>query len=261
MLDGVMVLNLKRKLRRKWLCTGALLAKNVPVENILYHYGPDAANYDSVVGVLEDAVADGFSNFQIPLDRKWYPDMNVVMTAQFWSYMKIARQAAEEGKTFFWIHDDWKLNYDYYFYKTLVGVLEDLGDFAFCLLDPFLSSSVDGFIMLEMGKKISWEFDIPIVNGIAGGSDVGIIVSPRGGEWLVENAVPAFFSGDRFSFTSFEGFTVYYRLYDLMPIPGVYSMEKSVVRMLADFGYMGSTIHDVELIEKEGIWKTLRENG
>lgn len=235
-LDAVVVLTLEGQDWRKWLCTGGLLARDVLLKCIRYHVGPPALDYSGTLSVLESAIADGFPRFQESIDDGSFKALNVAMAAQFWSYMKICRESVEKDETYLWIHDDHRLVFDFWRYGDLVNGLEENVDvpFRFCLL------TCSDFGRKQPSLEVL-DYVLKVYSGVRGPSDVGVIVSPLGAEWLLDNGRPSVNS----AWGNFETWMEYLSLYT-PELEGAYSVCVDAVCPFEHHSYVGSTIHDVE---------------
>lgn len=251
----IVLLNLEGEDKRKDVAMGGLMARRVPFDKIEVHHGPRGVDYVDVRAVCEDAADDGFVGFKKVLDDRSYIYLNVSIAAQFWSYLKIARDCVEIDQPLMWIHDDFFLRYDWEEYDRIsIGMSDRDPDWKLVLMmywtppewDLFDKRSVDMF--LDYGQ-------IPVSKGLLGACDISLLMSPRGAKWLIENAAPTTFD---FKWNSFETWILYLSQQD--DHTGFYSVMRSAVVSVGGIAgptYLGSEIHDAELVEKRGKWKYL----
>lgn len=268
MIDNVVMLTLEKTDRRTWIGTGGLLACGVPFNRILYHVGEDGKDYSGTVEVLEAAVKDGFPKFQECLDDGSYMDLKPTIAAQFWSYMQICRESIEKNKIFLWIQDDMSLIYSFQLYMDLCDRLYERECFLFCLLSWWVSldwtnpysDGKDGFyrglkclfrpegnyLVSDRSSVPDMLDKIPFFNGVLGGCDAAVIVTPVGAKWLIENGKPVSIGveGKVRGWESFETWMFSCGVDKDFDDSGKYTTCFGAYREIAPVSYIGSNIFE-----------------
>lgn len=177
-LDGAMFINLERRMDRYWFALGGLTALEFPKDCITRFIAQDGQAYESTEGVHAAAVADGFDYFsEFRADTRNY-------AAWYWTYRRALRHIIETGQTLLVLIDDHlpKPGWTYRRLSYLVDYCEfrsgDHGDFRILQL-------CHSFYGHEQGFNQDPETGI-LSRGLAGGFDIGSIISPNGAKLLLE---------------------------------------------------------------------------
>lgn len=256
-LDAVVVLTLEREERRKWIATGGLWACGVPHHLVFYEIGDDARDYSGTVSVLEAAIDDGFPKFGECLSDGSHENLSHPLVAQFWSYLRICRRAVEDGHIYLWIQDCRYLNRDW---EDCVEMVHSIDDLFFCVLGEIK----EGFFVEDLKSLDILDYKIPVCQGLYSSFDAGVIVAPKGAQWLIENAKPGgygtFLPEHNIELPAWGCFETY--LHRLCQDPsfnfdGVYTTFEGIV-VEHPYSYIGSTISDAN---EKPLHKSFKDGG
>ena len=180
-LPDVYIMNLSREVKRRYISIGAMLAHNVPLENLHVYKAIDDRNFETSNDLLHAAINDGFPQFENYLNTR----KAIAGFGQMWNYCRFWRDVATKWKqTTLLIQDDRRLNHNYH---RIIQELEST-----LALENFHFLSLWGHKgVLKKGVEIKrTSHDKRVAEGIiAGGACVCSIVSPKGAEWILENAI------------------------------------------------------------------------
>ena len=180
-LPDVYIMNLSREVKRRYISTGAMLANNVPLENLHIYKAIDDRNFEASNDLLHAAIDDGFPQFENYIDT----EKAIARFGQMWNYCRFWRDVATKWeKITLLIQDDRRFNHNYY-----------------RIIQEFESTlSLENFHFLSLwGAKSVQKKDVEIKRTshdnrvaeglISSGACVCHIVSPKGAAWILENAI------------------------------------------------------------------------
>lgn len=177
-LPDVYIMNLPSMTKRRYMSIGAMLANDVPIEKINIHRGIDDRKFESSNQLIETAITDGFPQFENYLNT----GKTIAGFGQLWNYCRFWRNVVERNKTELLIQDDRRLQVRY---PKIIKNIEDIiysEDFHFLSLWGH-----QGILQTEIKPHPSKK---NISEGIIGsGACVCSIVSPKGAQWILENAI------------------------------------------------------------------------
>ena len=184
-LDCAMFMNLATRQDRYWFMMGGLTALNFKDEQIIpfqSHHGQDYADIDAV---HDAAVADGFPYFaDFRASSRNY-------AAWRWTYRAALREIQDSGKTTLLLIDDHlpKPGWTYLRLSYLVDYCEfrsqDYGSFRILQCCHTFYGHEQNFHLKQMPETAMLQL------GLAGGFDVGNIISPLGATLLLEESANA----------------------------------------------------------------------
>lgn len=200
-----MVLNLEVSVDRRRYMGDNLVQWGLKKEDIIFHTAPYCKDYESPRAVKEAAKNDGFDFFvdnyedHPPDDRK--------SIAVCWGICSVLRVIAECGIPRWSILDDMRV------LGSHTGLME--------VWRRRFADRGDEFKVLQLSRVVTRDIptlpndydDSVIVTGVSTDSDYGLLVSPHGAEWLL----------DEIAKTPFKGFATLFRDMIGLDIEGLYS--------------------------------------
>ena len=186
----ILQFSIPRLHERQTLHREKLIEKGVPAENIEVWNGPDGQDYAKTYQIFEAMIDDGFPHAKNFLRANYDHWLGNALAAQHWSYCRLFRHIRDTGETCVCLHDDRMLNEGYY--TDLIGVSEHVQAVAQKAGVPFKFMALEYFPPFSQDEPfIEITYADPeqrVINGIVRlAADVGFILTPAGGEWLLEN--------------------------------------------------------------------------
>ena len=181
-LDCAMFMNLERRKDRYWFAMGGLSALNFKEDQIIPFVSHDGQHYESIDSVHDAAFADGFEEF----DHFRAESRN--HAAWYWTYRGALREIRDSGKTTLLFIDDHlpKPGWNYIRLSYLVDYCEfrsnDYGDFRILQCCHTFFGDEQNFFLKHTPETGMLQL------GLAGGFDIGNIISPLGAELLLREA-------------------------------------------------------------------------
>lgn len=180
-LDGVMIINLERRIDRYYFALGALNALEFNVypgdENVIRFIAHDGQAYPDLKSVQEDAIRDGFEEFGRGLQG-----YSKEQTAWYWSWRSALRRIVEVDKTLLLLIDDYVLKPGWTYWRVYNLVSEcEQSDHGFRLLQLARSTVSEARYTHKPHTSI-------LAKGLSGPIDNGTILNPAGAQLLLDIA-------------------------------------------------------------------------
>ena len=218
-------MNLPRHHVRKDFGNGALVAMEVPYEEIVIWEGKDTVGYKKTYQLFEDAVADGFPHFQEMLDGyadDWIP---IAYASHHWNWCRLLRHlATQQTEPAIVLLDDYFLSKPYPTYHDLcmyaqkVAAEQKTSLKYIALTHNTAPESQFTEVERVMPENILYE-GIP-----SNGTDAASIITPAGARWLLKQ-------WSRLLYPILEGAFLQFIQKDI-DLSGVYTHIASVVKIM-----------------------------
>ena len=180
-LPHIYIMNIPRAVKRRYVSMGALLAHNVPLENLHIYKAIDDRDFENSNELLQAAINDGFPQFANYLNT----EQAIARFGQMWNYCRFWRDVMNKWKkTTLLIQDDRRINHNY------SRIIEELSTTLALENFHFLSLWGHKGVLKKDAEIKPTPHDKRVAEGlIASGACVCHIVSPKGAEWILENAI------------------------------------------------------------------------
>ena len=189
MIDHVIIINLKRREDRYWFALGNLHTLgfdcNRCSDQVIRFVAHDGLDYPNMSAIHKAAVADGFSEFEIPFE---YPERNRAASAWFWTWRCALRHIVEMGdKTVLLLLDDWLPKHGW--------TRERLNNLLYSCERDALEH---GFRIMQLGHSVyanqrfeHTPFNSMLAKGLAGAFSMGAVLNADGAQLLLDVAAEA----------------------------------------------------------------------
>ena len=180
-LDGVMVINLERRIDRYFFVLGSLRSLKFNIypddRQVIRFSAHDGEDYPDIESIQKAAGADGFKEFQRGLTG-----FTKGQTAWYWSWRCALRHIIEIDKTVLLLIDDYVVKPDWSYSRVYNLVSE-------CEQDPH------GFRILQLAHSTFSDARVAhephtsmLAKGLSGSNDNGTILNPAGAQLLLDLA-------------------------------------------------------------------------
>ncbi len=239
-------MNLLRHQTRRDFGNGALVAMDVPYEEIVVWEGKDAFSYEKTYQLYEDAVADGFVHFQYMLTDYADDWMPIAFASHHWNWCRILRYIATElCETAIVLLDD------IYFSKRF-EVMIDIRDYAEQMAAH--DETPLKIVGLNYNDRAKPEFRVPnaklippdnrLFRGIPSNAfDTASIITPLGAEWLLEEWVRLGTEYHIYSPILEHTYTVEFRRFGVDIFSGIYCVGRPEFICYMNKSVAPSTMH------------------
>ena len=196
-IESVYFLNVPRRHDKKFACIGALLARGTPEDCIIPYPAMDAARYSCSEAICASAIADGFSHFEVFLEKGYLENARANgwdiagkgSLCCLWGMQRMYREIANKGKIAIAMTDKYVLPVRF---PRLCQALEFIPKFKIFQLwsweDKSLVQDIGGerkAVQRMQPYPNPHPEDTLISVGLAGAGDLGLVLSPAGAEMLL----------------------------------------------------------------------------
>ena len=235
----IYILNIRSNQKRRYLCEGALFAKETPFERIKHWWAIDDGNYMRTRELCDKAIEDGFPQFQEYLDKGQHNEYGIGMFAQTWNYCRFWRHLIENDEIAVLTQDDRLLGCTYPRLMELYAEIQAF-DPEFRFMSLWCKESV---VEKSFPGRLPFRYiyeGASIAEGIyENGTCAGHIITPVGAKKMIEMVAGIFPPRVEFAVNTHirkKGYPPHF--YTLV------NEEENMKHLVKIEGYVGSQIFD-----------------
>jgi len=180
-IEKTLIMTLEKTPDRLTSCLGALSTVHIPNDTLTPVFGNDDFDYEKSRQMCEAAATDGFDVFEKVLEKNEHNRKPITDMTQCWNYLRLWRKVIELGVTCLIIHDDYTLAYPIVF-LDIEHIANDLSPDIL-----ILSGSPDYAEFRRETVMCTDGYGTRCVRGIINNQDMGMLVSPKGAQYLTES--------------------------------------------------------------------------